>query len=66
MQTQGKPPSVRIAEDRITELQAEVKRLRAALKDAHHFFLGHFDDDCEECRRGAAVIETALKSNQRS
>jgi len=33
---------------------------RAALKDTRHFFLGHFDDNCEECRRGKAVIDAAL------
>jgi hypothetical protein len=44
-----------------TALRAEVMRLRAALKDTEHFFLGHFDDNCEECRRGLAMIKTALR-----
>ena len=38
----------------------EIDRLRKALKETEHFFLGHFDDSCEECRRGYATIKTAL------
>ena len=44
----------------IKDLRADNARLRAALKDTRHFFLGHFDDSCEECRRGDAVIREAL------
>ncbi len=43
------------------KLIADNKRLRKALKDTKHFFLGHFDDSCAECRRGLATIEAALK-----
>ena len=46
---------------RILDLKNENKRLREALKDTKHYFLGHFDDNCEECRRGAAIIDAALK-----
>jgi hypothetical protein len=50
------PPLGRI----LSDAAEEIERLRKALKETKHFFLGHFDDSCEECRRGLATIDAAL------
>ncbi len=51
---------IRDAEQTIDRLERENTRLRFALKDTRHFFLGHFDDHCEECRNGLAIIDAAI------
>jgi hypothetical protein len=42
-------------------LRAEVERLRTALEAARHGIMGHFDDNCSDCRETLAVIDAALE-----
>ena len=59
MQTQGKPPSIRVMENRISDLEAENERLREALNS----LLKHgFAEDCQECAIGQSKAWKHAKS----
>lgn len=46
---------------KLQQQDAKVERLRAALETARHGIMGHFDDDCSDCRETLAVIDAALE-----
>jgi hypothetical protein len=64
MRTQGKPPSVRIAENRISDLTTEVGRLRKALEEIaaipDEFYSGEWD----EIEKARKIAKTALRNER--